>query len=101
MRLTSLMVVFAAALIAGCAGHSAECVTGTGQTDCAPGTEGYRRMQIQQQDTKTTAEIDDALCRSYGAQPGSAAYAECRRKRAGDRRSSTAPGVSEPLPKSN
>ena len=102
MRLTSLTVVLAAALIAGCAGHSGECVTGTSQTDCAPGTEGYRRMQQQQQDTKATAEIDDARCRSYGA-PESPAYMACRRKTLADRKSYGAPDASEtkPLPKAN
>ena len=103
MRLTSLMVVLAGAVVAGCAGHSVDCTMGNGQTGCAPGTEGYQRMLQQQQDAKTTATIDDARCRSYGAEPGSPAYVACRRKTIADHKSLDPPDVSEakPRPKSN
>jgi hypothetical protein len=60
-------------------------MTGTGHTGCSPGTAGYEQAAQQQQDTKTMSTIDDARCRSYGAQPGSVAYSECRRKMIADR----------------
>jgi len=37
--------------------------------------------------------MDDTLCRSYCAQPGSPAYAECRRKWAGDHQMFEQPGT--------
>jgi hypothetical protein len=88
MRLTLLTLLLASILMAGCARQSVDCTMGAGHNGCAPGTKEYEQMvqrQQQQQDAKTADEMDDALCRSYGTQPGSAAYNECRRKRAGDR----------------
>ena len=79
MHLTPLMLVLASVLIAGCAGHSANCTMGVGHSDCPPGTEGYKQMLQQQQDEKAIAAIDDVRCRSEGAEPGSEAYVKCRR----------------------
>jgi hypothetical protein len=87
MRLAPLMLVLANVLIlAGCVEHPVDCTMGAGHNGCAPGTKEYEQMMQQQQDEKSAAEIDDAACRSFGAQPATAAYAECRRKRASDRR---------------
>ena len=85
MRLTLLMLLLANILMAGCARQSVDCTMGAGHNGCTPGTQEYEQMVHRQQDAKTDDEMDDALCRSYGAQPGSAVYNECRRKRAGDR----------------
>jgi hypothetical protein len=104
MRLTPLILVLAGVLMAGCAGHSADCALGTSvRGDCAPGTEGHARMMQQQQDAKATAAIDDARCRSYGGDPGSPAYIECRRQKMSDRKLFGVPDAPEarPLPKSN
>lgn len=80
MRVMSLILVFASILIAGCAGHSANCNSGAAQNSCPPGTAGYERMKQAQEDAKAIATIDDARCRSQGAEPGSDAYVECRRR---------------------
>jgi hypothetical protein len=79
MRLAALSVLFASTLLAGCAGYSPECVTGTGTKDCAPGTMGHQQMTQERQGEDTVASIDDARCRSYG-QPGSREYLECRQR---------------------
>jgi len=85
MRLASLMLVLATVVISGCAGHSVDCSLGAGRNGCAPGTKEYEQMMQRQQDAKSEDEIDDATCRSFGVEPGSTAYAECRRKRTADR----------------
>jgi hypothetical protein len=85
MRLMPLILILVSVLIGGCAGHSVDCATGASHSDCAPGTEGYEQLKQQQQATKSEAVIDDARCRSYGAEPGSAAYVECRRHANADR----------------
>jgi hypothetical protein len=88
MRLTPLLLLLANILMVGCARQSVDCTMGAGHNGCAPGTkeyEQYEQMVQQHQDAKTADEMDDTLCRSYGAQPGTAGYTECRRKRAGDR----------------
>ena len=98
MRLAPLIVLLAGVLMAGCAGNSVDCAVGSAHGNCAPGTEGHRLMVQQQQYDKNVGEIDDAACRSY-AQPGSPAYAECRRQRDADRKfgtpsaAQTAPGA--------
>jgi hypothetical protein len=81
----ALLLLLLTILVAGCASQSVDCTLGVGHNGCAPGTKEYEQMVQQQQDEKSSAEIDDAACRSYGAQPGSAAYAACRRKRTADR----------------
>ena len=85
MRLATIMLVLTNILISGCASHSVDCTMGAGHNGCTPGTKEYEQMVQQQQDAKSSDDIDDAVCRSFGAEPGSAAYAECRPKRTGDR----------------
>jgi hypothetical protein len=85
MRLAPLLLMLTSILISGCASQSVDCTMGAGHNGCTPGTKEYEQMVHLQQDAKSTAEIDDAVCRSFGAEPGSTAYAECRRKRTGDR----------------
>jgi len=103
MRLAPLLFALTCIFMAGCAGNSLECMTGTGHTGCTPGTAGYEQAAQQQEDAKTTATLDDVRCRSYGAQPGSAAYAECRRKTMADRNMFGTSDVSKTgsIPKSN
>ncbi len=79
MHIFALVTVSASLLLAGCAGYSPECVTGTGSKDCAPGTMGHQQMVQQQQGEETVASIDDARCRAYAA-PGSMEYLACRRR---------------------
>ena len=66
----ALITVATALLLAGCAGHSLDCLTGTSSNNCAPDTLGHQQMVQQQQGDDTVASIDDARCRSYAA-PGS------------------------------
>jgi hypothetical protein len=74
-----------ALLLAGYAGHSLDCVTGTSSKDCAPGTIGHQQMVQERQGEDTVASIDDARCRSYAA-PGSKDYLECRSRAASARK---------------
>ncbi len=76
-----LTALSASLLLAGCAGYSPECVTGTGSTDCAPGTLGYQQMVQERQGNETVASIDNARCSAY-AEPGSREYVDCRRRAA-------------------
>jgi hypothetical protein len=86
MRRAPLFLLLAI-LLAGCgAGTSLECATGTAHADCAKGTEGRALLEQQKQDKKTVSSIDDARCRAYGAQPGSADYIACRRRTTQDRK---------------
>jgi uncharacterized protein YceK len=85
MRLAPLLLMLTSILISGCASHSVDCAMGAGHNGCTPGTKEYEQMVEQQQAAKSGVEIDDAICRTYGAEPGSTAYAECRRKRIEDR----------------
>ena len=85
MRLVPLYLALASLLIAGCAGHSFDCVIGEARSDCAPGTAGHEKKVQQEQETKTFSAIDDARCRSYAKDAQS--YLECRRKAAEDRKS--------------
>jgi hypothetical protein len=85
MRQMPLIFMFASILMGGCAGHSTDCAMGVGHSDCAPGTAGHEVMVQQQQADKSVAAIDDARCRSYGAEPGSPAYTECRRRATANR----------------
>ena len=77
MRVTPFLLALAGILIAGCANHSIECSMGTSHKDCAPGTAGHDVAKQEQEVQKSVAAIDDAKCRAY-ADPGSAAYAQCR-----------------------
>ena len=86
MRLRPLIFMFASILMGGCAGHSTDCAMGVGHSDCAPGTAGHEVMEQQQQQAdKSVAAIDDARCRSSGAELGSPAYSECRRRATANR----------------
>jgi len=96
MRLAPLMLILTSIFISGCAENSVDCTMGPGHNGCTPGTKEYEQMTQRQQDaqdTKTVDTMDDTLCRSYGAEPGSTAYAECRRKRTGDRQLFEPPGA--------
>jgi hypothetical protein len=93
MRPTPLVLLLTAIFVAECARQSVNCTKGAGSNGCVPGTKEYQQMEQRQQDAKMNDAMDDALCRSCGAQPGSPAYAECRRKRAGDRRMFKQPGT--------
>jgi hypothetical protein len=75
----------------GCTGNGGwpanrlDCMIGLendGLGPCAPGTPGYDRQanaQAQAQANATAiASNDDAQCRSYGAEPGSPSYIQCR-----------------------
>jgi hypothetical protein len=84
MRLTPLMAVLISVGMAGCASHSVDCTKGAGQNGCTPGTQEYEQMMQRQQAEKSSDYIDDAVCQSMGAQPGSTAYDECRHKRTED-----------------
>ena len=86
MRLAPLLLMLTSILISGCASHSVDCTMGAGHNGCVPGTKEYEQMVQLQQDVKSAAEIDDTVCRSFGAEPGSMIYVECRRNRTGDRR---------------
>ena len=80
MRSVALMTLAASLLTAGCAG-SIDCITGTSNKDCAPGTIGHQQMVQEQQGDDTVASIDDARCRSFAAS-GSKEYLDCRRRAA-------------------
>ena len=84
MRLATLLLMLTCILISGCASHSVDCTMGAGHNGCTPGTKEYEQMVQQQEDTKASDDIDDAVCRSFGAEPGTPAYTECRRKRTED-----------------
>jgi hypothetical protein len=73
------LMTLAVLLLAGCAGYSPECVTGTGTKDCAPGTMGHQQMTQEKQGEETVASIDDARCRAY-ATSGSSEYLACRQR---------------------
>lgn len=74
MRSTAHHVILACLLLAGCAGQVDKCAEPIPRAGCAPGTAAYE-MELHDE---TLATIDDARCRSYGDEPGSAAYARCR-----------------------
>jgi hypothetical protein len=72
-----------ALLMSGCANHPLDCATGLiAWDDCLPGTKGYA---IRQESLKNLAAAegqkansDDAECQSFGAQPGTDTYVNCR-----------------------
>lgn len=77
------IVVVATMMLAGCANHPMDCATGfIAWDDCLPGTKGYA---IRQESLKNLAAAegqkansDDAECQSFGAQPGTDTYVNCR-----------------------
>jgi hypothetical protein len=78
------LMTLATLLLAGCAGYSPECVTGTGTKECATGTLGNQQLAQEKQGDETLASIDDARCRAI-APPSSGDYLACRRRAAGSR----------------
>jgi hypothetical protein len=84
MRIAALATVAASLFVAGCAGYSPACVTGTGTKDCATGTLGHQQMTQEKQGDETLASIDDARCRAY-ATAGSGEYLACRQRAAKSR----------------
>ena len=78
------LMTLAMLLLAGCAGYSPECVTGTGTKDCATGTLGHQQMTQEREGEETLAPIDDARCRAV-ATPGSGDYLACRQRAAKSR----------------
>jgi hypothetical protein len=84
MRIAALATVAASLFVAGCAGYSPACVTGTGTKDCATGTLGHQQMTQEREGDETVASIDDARCRAHAA-PGSSDYLACRQRAAKSR----------------
>ena len=73
-------LILVALLLAGCAGHSIGCETGIGSHEnCAPGTTAYEEKQDEKAAKTAVGAINDAKCQSYGFQPGTPAYAQCRK----------------------
>ena len=72
-----------ALMLTGCANHPLDCATGfIAWDDCLPGTKGYA---IRQESLKNLAVAeghqasnDDSECQSFGAQPGTDSYINCR-----------------------
>lgn len=92
------MLAVAALMLTGCANHPLDCATGLiAWDDCLPGTKGYA---IRQESLKNLAVAeghqasnDDAECQSFGAQPGTDPYINCRiqlRKIAADQQTQSA-----------
>jgi len=68
-----------AVLLVGCTwSYRPDCVFGIANNNCAPGTAGYDQVQQAQAQAAAAAANDDAKCQSYGLQPGSPGYAQCR-----------------------
>src|SRR5262245_35093089 len=66
-------------LLAGCTWpYRPDCLFGFASTNCAQGTPGYQQAQDAQAQAAAIAANDDAKCRSYGAEPGSPSYVQCR-----------------------
>jgi len=74
MRAAALLLLL---FLAGCAGHSIECLDSVARNNCPPDSPAGQAMQQQRKDEETFAEIDDSRCKSFG-NPGSPAYARCR-----------------------
>jgi hypothetical protein len=86
MRQMPLILMLGSIVIAGCTSHPADsidCALGVGHSDCAPDTLGYKVMAEQKEAEKTFATIDDARCMANGANLGSQAYDDCRRRATG------------------
>jgi len=68
-----ILVLLLGLALSGCANHPLDCGVGFTHADCLPGTPGY-------QDPNKFAATDDKQCQSYGLQPGTTPYADCRIK---------------------
>jgi hypothetical protein len=55
-----------------------DCIFGFRSDGCAPGTAGYQQAQQAQMQATAIAANDDARCQSFGFQPASDGYAQCR-----------------------
>ncbi len=77
MRALFVVAIFCTAL-SGCAANVIDCTLGVPHPDCAKGTSGYQAALEEQQATQVTTTIDDARCRSFGFEPGSPRYTQCR-----------------------
>lgn len=80
MRSAALSII-AGLFVAGCAGHSIDCMTGNTTKNCAPDTVGHQQMVQEKEADDTVSSIDDARCRSY-AGSDSKEYLDCRRRSA-------------------
>ena len=66
-------------LLTGCTWpYRPDCLFGFASANCAQGTVGDNRAQQAQAQAAANAASDDAQCRSYGAEPGSPSYIQCR-----------------------
>ena len=72
-------LILVAISLVGCAGHSIDCEMGIWHENCAPGTAAYEERQEEKATKAAVGAIDDAKCQSYGFQPGSPGYAQCRK----------------------
>ena len=78
MRFATILWLLASVGLAGCATGSVECSMETPRADCPHDTAGYRAAQEEKKTTETTVTIDDTRCRSFGFEPGSPKYTQCR-----------------------
>ncbi len=78
MRTFIVIAIIVGAILSGCAVNSIDCALGAPHSDCAEGTAGHQANLEQQQVTQMTATIDDARCRSFGFEPDSPSYTQCR-----------------------
>jgi hypothetical protein len=78
---SAALIIAAGLLVAGCAGHSIDCMTGNTTKNCAPDTVGHQQMVQEKEADDTVSSIDDARCRSY-AGSDSKEYLDCRRRAA-------------------
>lgn len=90
MRLAPAAIVLAALWLGGCAENAFDCAVGTPSDNCKPGSAGHQAKMQLRQDDKVVGEMDDARCLVY-TDPGTAAYAECRRRKAAVREAFEAP----------
>jgi hypothetical protein len=67
------LVLLLGLALGGCSDDVTDCSVGFTHPDCLPGTPGYK-------DPDKFAAADDRQCRSYGLQPGTTPYADCRIK---------------------
>jgi len=73
VKALAIGTLLSAIALGGCANHPLDCAVGFTHADCLPGTAGY-------QDADKFGDADDKQCKSYGLQPGSGAYSDCRIK---------------------
>lgn len=98
-------MILASLFLAGCAADALDCSMGIWHDDCAPDTLAYQQREEAQARSQAAAAAmaanDDAKCQSYGLQPGSEGYAQCRMNLDNQRAqmaAALAPRVFIPLP---